>query len=75
VIDPAGMAPLNTGSTATLEAALKKPSRAIPVSVKRRVPEGSKLREAVVAQVNELGVSVISGLQHHGVGHQRRNST
>jgi hypothetical protein len=61
VIDPAGMAPLNTGSTATLEAALEKTIRALPVSVQAEGPEGSKLREAVLAQINELGVSITSG--------------
>ncbi|MBL8023387.1 MAG: LPP20 family lipoprotein [Elusimicrobia bacterium] len=61
VIDPAGMAPLNTGSIATLEAALEKTINALPVSVQAEGPDGSKLREAVVAQITELGVFVSSG--------------
>lgn len=61
VVDPAGMAELSGGSTAELENALEKAIAAIPVSVAAEGPEGSKLREAVVAQMNGLGVSVSSG--------------
>lgn len=61
VVDPAGMAELSGGSTAELENALEKAIAAIPVSVTAEGPEGSKLREAVVAQINGLGVSVSSG--------------
>lgn len=58
VVDPAGMAELSGGSTAELEIALEKALAAIPVSVLAEGPEGSKLREAVVAEINALGVSV-----------------
>ena len=61
VVDPAGMAELSGGSTAELETALEKAIAAIPITVTAEGPEGSKLREAVVAQINGLGVSVSNG--------------
>lgn len=61
VVDPAGMAELAGGSTAELESALEKTIASIPVSVTAEGPEGSKLREAAVAQINELGVSISNG--------------
>jgi hypothetical protein len=61
VVDPASMAELSGGSTAELETALEKALATIPISVMAEGPEGSKLREAVVAQINSLGVSVSNG--------------
>lgn len=61
VVDPAGMAELAGGSTADLETAFEKALAAIPVSVTAEAPEGSKLREAVVAQLNGIGVSISNG--------------
>lgn len=55
---PAGMAELSGGSTAELETAFEKALAAIPVSVTAEGPNGSKLRDAVVAQINGLGISV-----------------
>ncbi len=61
VVDPAGMAELLGGTRADLQNSLDKTIAGIPVSVQAEAPEGSKLREAVVAQINGVGVSVSNG--------------
>ncbi|MBL0058560.1 MAG: LPP20 family lipoprotein [Elusimicrobia bacterium] len=58
VVDPAGMAELLGGTTAEWQSSLDKAIAAIPVSVQAEAPEGSKLREVVVAQINGVGVSI-----------------